>query len=272
MKKVAAIQMCSSENVDENLHVVARLIKEAASHGAELAVLPEMFPIMGKRTTDIMDVKEQYGSGKIQTFLSKLAAQCNIWIVGGTMPISCKDSHKVRAACIVYDNKGNQVARYDKIHLFDVVISETESYRESDTIEAGDKIVVVDTPIGKLGLGICYDIRFPDLFTQLLNQGAEVIAIPAAFTLKTGKAHWKLLARSRAVENFCYVVGACQGGTHANGRQTYGHSLIVEPWGRVIEEITEPKDAIVYADIDLKKLYKIRESIPIMKHQKLNRL
>lgn len=155
------------------------------------------------------------------------------------------------------------------MHLFDVVISASESYLESAITKPGDQLVVVNTPVGKLGLAVCYDIRFPSLFTNLFNKAAEIIAIPAAFTLKTGKAHWQLLARSRAVENFCYIIGACQGGVHANGRKTYGHTLIVDPWGSVIAERKQPGAGIVYAEIDLKRLHKIRDSIPIAKHQKL---
>lgn len=259
-KKIAAIQMCSSHIVEENLAMAAHLIREAATNQAQLIVLPEMFAIMGKKPTDKVEAKEDYGSGKIQNFLSNQAKMHQVWIVGGTIPIACENKNKVRAASIVYDHNGNAVARYDKIHLFDVTISETESYKESDTTEPGDDIVVVDTPVGKLGLTVCYDIRFPGLFTELMNRGAEIIAIPSAFTVKTGEAHWQLLSRSRAVENFCYIVGAAQGGTHSSGRQTYGHTLIVEPWGAVVQEIIDPSNAIAYASVDLKKLYEIRAS------------
>lgn len=268
-KKIAAIQMCSSHIVEENLAMAAHLIKEAATNQAQLIVLPEMFAIMGKKPTDKVEAKEDYGSGKIQDFLSNQAKMHQVWIVGGTIPVACENKNKVRAASIVYDCNGNVVARYDKIHLFDVTISETESYKESDTTEPGDEIVVVDTPVGKLGLTVCYDIRFPGLFTALMNRGAEIIAIPSAFTIKTGEAHWQLLSRSRAVENFCYIVGAAQGGTHSSGRQTYGHTLIVEPWGAVVQEIIDPSNAIAYASIDLKKLDEIRASIPVMQHQKI---
>lgn len=261
-KKVAAIQMCSSHHVDENLTTAAALIAEAAKNQAKLIVLPEMFAVMGKTTADKVSVKEEYGAGKIQQFLSTQATVHQIWIVGGTIPIACENQNKVRAASIVYDHHGNAVARYDKIHLFDVTLSKTESYRESDTTEPGSDIVVIDTPVGKLGLSVCYDIRFPELFTQLVKKGAEIIAIPAAFTVKTGEAHWQLLARSRAVENFCYVIGAAQGGTHSNGRKTYGHSIIIEPWGSVVQEITKTGNAIAYADIELKKLHEIRAAIP----------
>ncbi len=268
MPKVAAIQMCSSNTVDENLAMVASLLQEAAQQKAELVVLPEMFAVFSTDIAHKIMIKETYGHGKIQDFLAAQAAKHQLWIVAGTIPISCENPTKIRSACIVYDASGKAVARYDKMHLFDVVISETESYKESDTTEAGDAIVVVDTPIGKLGLAVCYDIRFPLLFNKLFKAGAEIIAIPAAFTVKTGIAHWHLLARSRAVENFCYVIGACQGGTHANGRKTYGHSLIVEPWGDIIAERVDPIPGVIYAEVDLKHLQKIRTAIPVGKHQK----
>lgn len=269
LPKIAAIQLCSSHIVDENLALAARLIAQAVLCGAQLIVLPEMFSIMGKNPTDKVAVKEAFGVGRIQDFLSEQARMHKTWIVGGTIPIACDDDHKVRAASIVYDHNGNAVARYDKIHLFDVTVSETESYRESDTTEPGHDIVVVDTPVGKLGLSVCYDIRFAGLYTELLNRGAEILAIPSAFTVKTGQAHWQLMCRARAVENFCYVVGSAQGGTHSSGRQTYGHSLIVEPWGSVVQEQLQLEDGIVYADVDLKKLHEIRASIPVIQHQRI---
>ncbi|MGB6976316.1 MAG: carbon-nitrogen hydrolase family protein, partial [Gammaproteobacteria bacterium] len=265
---VAAIQMCSSHLVDENLKTAAQLITKAAANGAILVVLPEMFAIMGMNDTDKVKVREPIGDGKIQTFLAAQAVKNKIWLVGGTIPIRCENIPKIRAACIVYNDKGKAVARYDKIHLFDVTISETESYKESETTEPGNELALVDTPIGKLGLAVCYDIRFPTMFTQLFKQGMEIMAIPAAFTIKTGQAHWQLLARSRAVENFCYVIGACQGGTHTNGRQTYGNTLIVEPWGSVQQELLEPGNGIVYSNINLEYLYKIRAAIPVSEHLK----
>jgi len=267
MKKIAAIQLSSTDNVDENLQTTAKLIRKAADNGAQLIVLPEMFAIMGKHAADKVSVSEKYGDGKIQSFLSDCAKKYNTWIVGGTIPIACENKTKVRAACIVYNDNGNAVARYDKIHLFDATLSETESYLESDTTEPGNSIVLVDTPCGKLGLAVCYDIRFPTLFTELMNRGAEIIAIPAAFTVKTGEAHWKLLARARAVDTFSYIIGAAQSGTHANSRQTYGHTLIVDPWGTVCSEIIELGNAIAYAVIDLNTLREIRKSIPVMEHQ-----
>jgi len=261
--KIAAIQLCSSDNVDKNLTVVASLIAEAAQEGAVLCVLPEMFAIIGNNASDKVSAKEVFSSGKIQDFLSAQAKKFNIWIVGGTIPIVCDQPEKVKAACIVYDNFGKVVARYDKIHLFDVILSDTESYKESDTTEPGDATVVVDTPVGRLGLAVCYDIRFPELFMELVNKGAEIIAIPSAFTVKTGEAHWQLLVRARAVDTFCYIIGSAQGGTHNNLRQTYGHTLITDPWGTIISEISESGNGIAYADIDLKKLHDIREMIPV---------
>jgi len=264
MSKIAAIQMCSSDNIDENLSIAARLMTEAAENGAQLMILPEMFSLIGKNPTDKIDAKENMYSGKVQEALSGLAKKLNSWIVGGTIPIACSDKNKIRAACLVYNNTGKNVARYDKINLFDVTLSEKECYKESDTTEPGNEIMVIDTPFGKLGLCVCYDIRFSNLFIELAKRGAEIIAIPAAFTVKTGEAHWKLLARARAVENFSYVIGACQGGTHSTGRQTYGHTLIVDPWGTVMSEITNEKFGIAYAEIDLKKLHAIRKMIPVL--------
>lgn len=269
MEKIAAIQMCSSHLVDENLTTAANLISEAAKNQAKLIVLPEMFAIMGQGAEDKVTVKETFGYGKIQSFLSEQAKKHSVWIVGGTIPIACKDETKVRAACLVFNNTGDCLARYDKIHLFDVALSNQEVYKESDTTEAGDELVVIDTPFGKLGLAVCYDVRFPELFRSLFNRGAEIIALPSAFTVKTGEAHWELLARSRAVENFCYLIGACQGGSHSNGRKTYGNSMIVEPWGNIIAKNEGIDTGIIYATIDLAKVHEARRSIPIAKHQRI---
>lgn len=269
LPRIAAIQMCSSHLVDENLAMAARLIEEAAGNGANLVVLPEMFSIMGLNQTEKVTVSEIYGSGKVQSFLSEQARKNKVRIVGGTIPIQCDDPNKVRAASIVYDQNGDLINRYDKIHLFDVTISEAEVYRESDTTQPGNRIVVIDTPFGKLGLSVCYDLRFPELFRFMFNQGAEIICVPSAFTVKTGEAHWETLLRSRAIENFCYVIGAAQGGKHSSGRSTYGNSLIVEPWGTVSSRIEGTQPGMIYTDIDLKKLAEIRKSIPITEHQKI---
>lgn len=262
MAKAASIQMCSTANLDENLHCVERLISIASRSGALLAVLPEMFALFGQSSQDKILMKEPYGTGKIQQFISNIAKKYNIWIVAGTIPIACQNSDKIRAASIVFDNLGNQVARYDKIHLFDVVLSEKEIYKESDSTEPGEDIVTVDSPIGKLGLCVCYDLRFPPLFEMLSKSGVEVIIAPSAFTVPTGEAHWHLLTRSRAIDAQSYLIGACQGGSHDNGRSTYGHSLIVDPWGEVISEAPLFGDNVIVSDIDLSYVKQIREKIP----------
>lgn len=264
MKKVAAIQMCSTSNLEENLSAAATLIAQASAQGAELAVLPEMFVLLGCDSAETVKIKETAGAGRIQDFLSTLAAKYDIWIVAGTIPIACQHPNKVRAACIVFDNHGQQVARYDKRYLFDATLSTGEVYRESDTTEAGEDAVVVETPVGKLGLAVCFDLRFPEHFAKLSAQGAEIISVPSAFTVKTGEAHWALLARSRAIDTFCYVIGACQGGTHTNGRKTYGHTMIVSPWGDVMDEALNLEPGVTCVDIDLEKLYEIRQQIPVV--------
>lgn len=269
MTKIAAIQMCSSANVDVNLETAAYLISEASRNAAELIVLPEMFAIMGQSVSDKVSLKETFGHGKIQSFLSDQARKNHAWIVGGTIPIETEDENKIRASSLVYDDNGECISRYDKIHLFDAKITGKEIYRESETTEPGNELVVVETPFGKLGLAVCYDVRFPELFRCLFNMGAEIISLPSAFTVPTGKANWELLARSRACENFCYLIGACQGGMHTTGRETYGHSIIVEPWGTVIAKIHGNMEGVIYSDINLKKVYDARESIPIANHQKI---
>lgn len=261
--KIACIQMCSSSNLENNLFTVKTLVAQAAQKGAILAVLPEMFPIFGHKDIDKIKIKETFSSGKIQDFLSTIAKQYNIWIVGGTIPIACAINYKIRAACIVFNNHGEAVARYDKIHLFDMIISPTETYCESATTEAGLNTVVIDTPIGKIGLAVCFDLRFPEMFLELRRQGAEIICVPAAFTLKTGLAHWELLTRSRAIDSVCYIAGACQGGSHDNGRETYGKSIIVDPWGTVKAIKTSTDDGIIFANIDLEYLQNIRKILPV---------
>lgn len=250
---VAAIQMCSSHRVDENLYVAEKLIIEAARNHAKLVVLPEMFAIVGLTSQDKILEKEPFGQGKIQNFLAEQSRKNNVWIVGGTIPIESSHKDKIKAACLVFDNFGSVVARYDKIHLFDAKISESEVYNESDTTEPGNELIVIDTPIGRLGLGVCFDIRFPELFRELFNKKIDVLAIPAAFTLTTGTAHWELLARARAVENFCYVIGACQGGIHASGRKTYGNSMIIEPWGNIVSMKNGTDIGVIYAAIHPEK-------------------
>jgi nitrilase len=267
--KIAAIQMCSSHILDENLQTAGMLIEEASANGAKLIVLPEMFPMMGQTAEEKIVLKETLGHGQIQNFLSEQSRKNKVWIVAGTIPLASIDENKIKAACLLLNDKGEVVARYDKIHLFDVTISETEEYKESNTTAPGTQFTVADTPFGKIGLAVCYDIRFPELFRYLFQQGAEIFAVPAAFTIPTGAAHWELLARSRAVENFCYFIGACQGGRHSNGRETYGNSLIIDPWGKVLAKQESINPGIIYADIDLNKIQEIRRAIPIASHQKI---
>lgn len=268
MSKVAAIQMASAPQRDANLMEARRLIHLAKDQGAELVVLPENFPIMGIQESDKVEIREAYGDGPIQTFLSEQAAKHGIWIVGGTVPIWCDDPNKIIAASILYNAQGEEVARYEKIHLFDVELGNEESYKESETITSGTDVVVADTPFGKLGLAICYDLRFPELFRQLIDKGAEIIAIPSAFTATTGKAHWEVLVRARAIENLCYIIAADQGGYHLSGRNTYGDSMIVDPWGNILNRLSQGA-GVVLADIDIEQMHNTRRTFPCLQHRKL---
>jgi len=265
----ACIQMASGPNIDANLLEAERLIGMAVDKGAGLIVLPENFAIMGKDESDKVAVREADGDGPIQQFLSRQAAKYGIWLVGGTVPMVAESDDKIRAACLLYDSQGKLAARYDKIHLFDVsVMDSDESYTESETIEAGDQAVVVDTPFGKLGLAVCYDLRFPELFRTMLDQGMEVLTMPSAFTAITGKAHWEILIRARAIENLCYVLAAGQGGYHVNGRETYGHSMIVDPWGQIMNELANGS-GLVCSGMDLERLSNIRRTFPCLEHRNI---
>lgn len=262
--------MASGPNVGANLLEAERLIGQAVEKGARLVVLPENFAIMGKEEVDKLAVRESGNGGPIQEFLSQQAARHGIWLVGGTVPMVSASPDKIRAACLLYDDQGRQVARYDKIHLFDVAVMDSdERYTESETIEPGDTPVVVDTPFGRLGLAVCYDLRFPELFRSMLDQGMDIIALPAAFTAITGKAHWELLVRARAIENLCFVLAAGQGGYHINGRETWGHSMIVDPWGNIMNELATGS-GLVCADMDLERLHSIRRSFPCLEHRNLS--
>jgi len=267
--RVAAIQMASGPNVNANLLEAARLLKKAAEAGAKLVVLPENFALMGMSEFDKVKLREADGQGPLQDFLSEQAAKLGIWLVGGTIPLAAHDPNKVNAACLLLDDRGNRVARYDKIHLFDVRITESdERYNESESIEPGSKVTVVDTPFGKLGLAVCYDLRFPGLFRLMSEAGAELFALPSAFTAITGKAHWETLVRARAIENLTYVIAAAQGGYHANGRETFGHSMIVDPWGVVLDELPRGSGVVV-ARVDRERLTDLRRSFPVLEHRKL---
>lgn len=267
--KVCAIQMATGPNVSANLLEVERLVTEAVENGAGLVVLPENFAFMGKRDKDLCALREVDQDGPLQEFLSQLAKRHEIWIVGGTIPLEAHDNSKVRAACIVYDAQGKRVGRYDKIHRFDVnLVEANERYAESETIEAGDQVVVLDSPFGKLGIAVCYDLRFPELFRKLLDKGMEVACMPSAFTAITGKAHWDTLVRARAIENLSYVVAAAQGGFHINGRETHGHSMIVDPWGNILARVPRGTGS-VSCKLDLSYLASLRRNFPTISHRKL---
>lgn len=266
--RVAAIQMTSDSDVKKNLENAGKLIAEAADKGAQLVVLPEMFAVMGIDQLDKVKIREPLGQGPIQDFLSQQAAKYNVWLVGGTIPIAAEKSlEKVNASCLLYDDQGKLVAHYDKIHLFDVSLSATrESYHESKTTMPGDKVVVVPTPFGKLGLAVCYDIRFPELFRTMHDHGVEIIILPAAFTHTTGSAHWDILVRARAIENQVYMIAAAQTGMHENGRRTFGHSMIVDPWG-VVKATLDEELGVVMAEVDLAYLQKMRGEFPVLMHR-----
>ena len=267
MARVALLQMISSPYVDENLSGLAPFFLKAREDGAELLLLPENFAFMGVRERDKLGVAEAFGQGEIQRTVSQLAKQYRLWVIAGTIPLK-SGAERVKASCLVYDDSGACVARYDKIHLFDVRVTADEAHHESFTIEPGDRVVVVDTPIGRVGLSVCYDLRFPELYRQLVLKGAELFSIPSAFTAVTGKAHWEVLLRARAIENLCYVLAPNQGGAHANGRNTHGHSMIVEPWGNIMTELPSGAGLIV-ADIDLPRLQQLRLQFPCNDHHVL---
>jgi deaminated glutathione amidase len=268
MTHMAAIQMTSSQHIDENLLTAGHLIQKA-SLKAKLVVLPENFAIMGLDPMDKVKIAEAFGQGKIQDFLSHTAKKNHIWLVGGTIPLKNPDNpKKTFSACLVYDDQGICVARYDKIHLFDVdLLANQERHRESDTITPGNQIMTVDTPYGKLGLAICYDLRFPELFRKIQLSGAEIVALPSAFTYITGLAHWDILIRARAIENQMYMIASAQTGLHTNQRKTYGHSMIVNPWGEVKASLSEEVD-VICGQIDLAFLHQLRGDFPVLKHQR----
>jgi nitrilase len=264
--RVAAIQMASGPNVPANLSEAERLIGMAVAQGAKLVALPEFFAIMGNKESDKLAVCEAEGKGPIQKFLSGMAKQHKIWLVGGSVPLKADDPNKVRNACLVYDDKGKLVARYDKIHLFGLDLG-NERYHEEESIEPGDRVVVVDTPFGRLGLSVCYDLRFPELYRAMGN--VDLIVLPAAFTETTGKAHWEILVRARAVENLAYVIAPAQGGYHLSGRETHGNSMIVDPWGVVLDRLPRGS-GVVAANINPAYQASLRSSLPALTHRTLH--
>ncbi len=265
--KIAALQMTSGPDVAANLATAGTLLAAAAGAGARLAVLPENFAFVGLGDADKRKVGEAEGSGPIQDFLGNTARSLRLWIVGGTVPLKVPGEGRVAAASLVFDDAGRAVARYDKIHLFDVDLpGRREYYRESADIAPGNEPIVVETPVGKLGLAVCYDMRFPELFRRLSAAGAQLLSVPSAFTAPTGRAHWETLLRARAIENLCYVIASAQSGIHPNGRETYGDTLIVDYWGRVLRR--KPRGhGFVVCEVDLNRQAEARAAFPALRHR-----
>ncbi len=269
MGKVAAIQMTSGHVVEDNLTAAAELLREAKDLGADIACLPENFSFLGLKDADKLKVAEADGEGPIQGFLRDTARRLGLWILGGTTVIKGDSAARVANASLLIDAQGKRVARYDKIHLFDVAIpGREERYLESTHVMPGHEAVVADTPVGKLGLSVCYDMRFPELYRDLVARGAEWLAMPAAFTVPTGRAHWETLLRARAIENLCYVVAPAQSGTHTSGRETYGDTLIADYWGQVLSRLTKGS-GVITADIDLAKQAETRARFPALDNRRL---
>ncbi|MDJ0712070.1 MAG: carbon-nitrogen hydrolase family protein [Woeseiaceae bacterium] len=269
--RVAAIQMNSGPQVAANLELAGKLLADAAADGCALAVLPENFALMPERGKDKAEIAEEEGSGQIQEFLSHTAAEHGLWIIAGSMPLVSPAiaDRRVYGGCPVYDAEGVQRAMYRKIHLFDVdLVDKQESYRESNSMFPGDDVVAVDTPIGRVGLTICYDLRFPEMYRRLVDDGATAFTVPAAFTATTGAAHWHILQRARAIENLAYVIAPGQYGQHPDNRATYGHSLICDPWGRILAEEAEG-NCVVAADIDPGLPARLRSEFPALSNRRL---
>jgi predicted amidohydrolase len=267
MPLVAAIQMTSGPDVSANLQDARALLEEAAGRGAQLAALPENFSFMGLSDRDKRRVAEDDGRGPVQDFLAETARRLQMWVVGGTVPLRGSSDGRIAAASLVYDAAGERRARYDKIHLFDIQVpGREESYRESANVAPGTAPVVIATPVGCLGLSVCYDVRFPELFRSLSAAGAELLTVPSAFTEPTGRAHWETLLRARAIENLCCVLAPAQSGFHANGRETYGDSMIVDHWGRVLDRLPRGRGCIT-AEVDLGRQRRDRDSFPALTHR-----
>jgi len=265
--KIAALQTVATPDVDRNLEVAARLIAEAVCEGAELAALPEYFCLMGQRDDDKLAIAEAPGRGPIQEFLAAQAREHGLWLVGGTLPLHTATPERVRNACCVYAPDGRLAARYDKIHLFRYD-NGRESYDEARVLEAGSEPVALQAGPLRLGLSVCYDLRFPELYRALCRPPCDLLSVPAAFTHTTGRAHWELLLRARAVENQCYVIAPAQGGLHENGRRTWGHSMVVDPWGDVLG-VRPEGEGVVVADVDPKRLASVRQQLPALTHRRL---
>jgi deaminated glutathione amidase len=263
--QVAAAQMVSTPDPAENCKTAARLVREAAAAGAQLVLLPEYWAVLGGDEQDKVEIAEPAGDGPLQNFLANLARECGIWLLGGTLPLKSHESGKVLNSLMAYAPDGTLASRYDKIHLFGFTRGE-ESYDESRTIVPGSEVAVLETPFARVGLSICYDLRFPELY-RAMGQ-CDLIVMPAAFTATTGRAHWEVLLRARAIENQCYVLASAQGGLHPNGRRTWGHSMLVDPWGGICAELAEG-EGVVTGEIDLDSMMGIRASLPALQHRTL---
>ncbi|MBL8451683.1 MAG: carbon-nitrogen hydrolase family protein [Zoogloea sp.] len=264
--RIAAIQMVSGPDVDRNLAEADRLLGEAVAAGARLAVLPEYFPLITGDETAKVRIREQEGDGPLQNFLRDAARRHKLWLIGGSCPMEAGSPDKVKNSTLVFDDAGRRVARYDKVHLFGFRKGE-ECYDESATIEAGNEVVAFDGPCGQIGLSICYDLRFPELFRAMGE--VDLIVLPAAFTYTTGQAHWEVLLRARAIENQCYVLASAQGGRHPSGRRTWGDSMIIDPWGEVLARLPEGPGVVV-ADLDPARIADVRASLPALRHRKIS--
>ncbi|MDR0245648.1 MAG: carbon-nitrogen hydrolase family protein [Burkholderia sp.] len=263
--RVAALQMVSTPDVTRNLAEARRLIAEAAGEGAQLVLLPEYFCFMGHRDTDKLALAEPYQDGPIQHFLADAARRHGIWVIGGTLPLKAPEPDRVLNTTLVFDPSGHEAARYDKIHLFNFEKGD-ESFDEARTIRAGDTVVAFDAPFGRVGLSVCYDLRFPELYRRMGD--CALIVVPSAFTYTTGRAHWETLLRARAVENQCYVLAAAQGGKHENGRRTWGHSMLIDPWGEIVA-VRDVGASVVLGAIDPQRMADVRQSLPAWRHRVL---
>ena len=265
--KIAALQMVSTPDVQANLAAARRLIQQAASAGAQLVALPEYFCLMGQSDRDKLAIAEAPGDGPIQRMLSDVAREHGLWVIGGTLPVRSGDPERVLNASCVFGPDGAQVARYDKIHLFKYD-NGRENYDEGRAIQAGQQPQAFLAGTLRVGLSVCYDLRFPELYRALMHPPCDLLAVPSAFTHTTGKAHWELLLRARAVENQCYVLAAAQGGLHPNGRRTWGHSMVVDPWGGVVS-VLEEGEGVVIAELDTSRIASVRAQLPALEHRKL---
>lgn len=264
--RVAAIQTVSSTSLEDNLAQVEQLVQRAAGQGAKLILLPEYFCLMGEKDEDKVALGEQPGAGRIQQFLADAARKHNIWLIGGTLPLESPDKHRIYNTTMVYDPQGRQVARYDKIHLFGFR-RDAEFYDESATIRPGEAVPqAFEAPFGKVALSICYDLRFPELYRAFSE--VSLIVVPAAFTYTTGSAHWEILLRARAIENQCYVLAAAQGGKHENGRRTWGHSMLIDPWGEILDCLPEGP-GVAIGNISQSRLADVRQALPALSHRRL---